>query len=248
MDLHKLVEVVNNLKDDTKYYGEYGKQWLSNSDINTLLNNPKQFRKPQQETKAMLEGRYFHTAMLEPEKLKDFTVLNLQSRNTKTYKEYVEQNDKEIYLLVKEVQHLSNVVKVMRSNKHMSKYIYDIDNMYEVPMVKELYGLQWKGKADIVCTDQLIDIKTTSDINKFKFSARKYNYDSQAYIYQELFGKPLVFYVIDKNTLDLGIYEPSPDFLERGKEKVEDAVHIYNRFFSDDATEDINQYVHYETL
>ena len=248
MDLHKLVEVVNNLKDDAKYYGEYGKQWLSNSDINTLLNNPKMFRKPQLETKPMIEGRYFHTAMLEPEKLKDFTVLNLQSRNTKTYKEYVEENDKQIYLLVKEVQHLAKVVEVMRSNKEMSKQIYHPDNMYEVPMVKEFFGLQWKGKADIVCNDKLIDIKTTSDINKFKFSARKYNYDSQAYIYQELFGKPLVFYVVDKNTYDLGIYEPSADFLDRGKEKVEDAVIIYNRFFDVDYTEDINQYVHYETL
>ena len=109
-------------------------------------------------------------------------------------------------------------------------------------------GLDWKGKADIVCQDKLIDLKTTSDINKFKYSARKYNYDSQAYIYQELFGLPLEFYVVDKTTYQLGIFTPTEEFLEKGKEKVEDAVFIYNTFFSENAVEDINQIIIHETL
>ena len=29
-----------------------------------------------------------------------------------------------------------------------------------------------------------------------------YNYDSQAYIYQQLFDKPVKFYIIDKKTLN----------------------------------------------
>lgn len=251
MELINLIEVVNNLKDDSKYYGTYGKQWLSNSDIGTLLKNPKNFRKPQQETKAMIEGRYFHTAMLEPHKLDDFVCLTLASRNTKAYKDYVAANDKEIYLLAKEVQSLNIIVDVMKNNHKMRNAIYDKSNFYEVPMVKEIGGVKWKGKADIVCKDQLIDIKTTSDISKFKFSARKYNYDSQAYIYQQLFGKPLVFYVIDKLTQDLGIYEPSSDFLNYGEEKVMKAIEVYNTFYNEEGPHmlaDINQYVHYETL
>tara|TARA_R110000751_G_scaffold16235_1_gene51601 strand:- start:3030 stop:3785 length:756 start_codon:yes stop_codon:yes gene_type:complete len=251
MELLNLIEVVNNLKDDSKYYGTYGKQWLSNSDISTLLKNPKNFRKPQQETKAMLEGRYFHTAMLEPDKIKDFMCLTVASRNTKAYKEYVEDNDKEIYLLAKEVEYLNKLVNVMKSNNEMNNAIYNPNNYYEVPMIKEIGDLKWKGKADIVCKDKLIDIKTTSDISKFKFSARKYNYDSQAYLYQQLFGKPLVFYVIDKLTHDLGIYEPSIDFLNHGKEKVEKAIEIYNTFFNENGPHmlsDINQYIHYEIL
>lgn len=249
MEFFDLVEVINKLKDDSLYYGDYGKQWLSNSDIGTLINNPKQFRKPQEETKAMIEGRYFHTAMLEPHKLDDFIVLDLASRNTKAYKEYVLNNDKKIYLLIKEVQNLNTIVEVMKSNTVMMLNIYNKKNYFEVPMIKEICGIEWKGKADIVCADQLIDIKTTSDISKFKFSARKYNYDSQAYVYQQLFGKPLVFYVIDKLSHDLGIYEPSHDFLERGREKVEQAVEIYNKFYGPESDpKKITQYIHYETL
>ena len=64
---------------------------------------------------------------------------------------------------------------------------------------------------------------STSDINKFKWSAREYNYDSQAYIYEQLFGKPLIFLVIDKQKHSLGMFEPTQEFLERGERKVEQA-------------------------
>ena len=58
------MEVLNLLKDDSHYYGELGRQYLSNSDIITLLNDPKNFREEKPMSKAMLIGRYFHTAML----------------------------------------------------------------------------------------------------------------------------------------------------------------------------------------
>ena len=33
-------EIINRLKNDEDYYGSFGKQYLSNSDIQTLLSNP----------------------------------------------------------------------------------------------------------------------------------------------------------------------------------------------------------------
>ena len=33
-------EIIEKLRDDENYYGEYGRQYLSNSDIRALLNNP----------------------------------------------------------------------------------------------------------------------------------------------------------------------------------------------------------------
>ena len=125
---------------------------------------------------------------------------------------------------------------------------HDDSNQYEVPAVQEIMGVQWKGKADIVAEDILIDLKTTSNIKEFKYSARKYNYDSQAYIYQQLFDKPLVFYVVDKTTLQLGVYYPSDQFLNNGKDKVEKAVEIYNQFFIENAIDSIDDYIHRETL
>ena len=36
-------EIIEKLKDDKEYYGGVGKQYLSNSDIGALLNNPKEY-------------------------------------------------------------------------------------------------------------------------------------------------------------------------------------------------------------
>ncbi len=63
-----------------------------------------------------------------------------------------------------------------------------------------------------------------------------------------LFNKPLVFCVIDKNTEQLGVFSTTDTFLDKGREKVEKAVEVYNKFFGKEATEDINQYFLNEEL
>jgi hypothetical protein len=108
--------------------------------------------------------------------------------------------------------------------------------------------MDWKGKADIITNDYIIDLKTTSDINKFKWSAKAYNYDSQCYIYEQLFGKPLYFYVIDKETAQLGVFRPSEQFVKNGEAKVERAMEVYNKYFGPKATEDIDNHFINETL
>ena len=58
----------------------------------------------------------------------------------------------------------------------------------------------------------------------------------------------MVFYVVDKTTFELGIYHPSQAFLMGGKEKVEKAIEVYNKFYSKDAEEDIENYIIKEIL
>ena len=169
----------------------------------------------------------------------------MKSRNTKAYKEY---SNGSIVLLQKEVDEIISLTKTMLGNLDFFDMIKEKDNSYEVPMIKEIKGVMWKGKADIVNEHVLIDLKTTSDIKKFKWSAREYNYDSQAYIYEQLFGKPLIFLVIDKLSNSLGIFEPTVEFLERGEKKVEEAISVYNKFFSEDSKEDVNTYYINEQL
>ena len=235
-------EVLNRLRDDEQYYGSFGKQYLSNSDIGILLTNPKQFRVPQEDNVNFHKGRYFHQLILEPEKAKETEFVDIGSRNTKLYRELIESHKQDIVMLEKEGQEIRDCVDTMMGNFPFFEGIRQEGCEYEVPAIKEIEGLLWKGKADIVCPDKLIDLKSTSNIKDFKWSARKYNYDSQCYIYQELFGKPLVFYVVDKITKMLGIYHPSPDFLERGKNKVVEAVKVYKKFYGSDSKLDINEF------
>jgi len=220
------------LRDDANYYGDFGKQYLSNSDIGTLLKDP----------------RYFHQLILEPSKAENIEYVTASTRTTKVYKEYCLNKGIHYALLESEVEEVQKLVTKMLSNYTFFDDIRNEGNEYEVPAVGKICGQMWKGKADIVHPDMLIDLKTTSNIDDFKWSARRYNYDSQAYIYQSLFNKPLVFYAIEKGTGRLGIYRPTTEFLERGEDKVERAVEVYKKFFAENAKENINDYYIEEEL
>ena len=104
---------------------------------------------------------------------------------------------------------------------------------YEEPRITKLFGQMWKGKADVVNHEEklVIDLKTTGDIDKFNWSASKFNYDSQAYIYSKLFGYEMLFIVIDKETHQIGLYDCSPQFYERGEDKVRRACDAYELFY-----------------
>jgi len=242
------IDTLVRLKDDNEYYGAFGRKFISNSDIGTLLKNPMQFRVPRPDNPVFAIGRYFHQLILEPEKAKEVTSLNVSSRNTKVYKEYLKETGKPMSLLDKEVEATQQLVDRMKMNYDFFDGIYKDGNRFEVPAVTKILGVDFKGKADIECDDCLIDLKTTADIYKFKYSAYSYNYDSQCYIYQVLFGKPLKFYVIDKNTLLMGIFSPSEEFVERGKDKVYRAIKVYERFFAKDAPDDVQDFFIEETL
>lgn len=241
-------EILDALSDDNEYYNGVGRKFLSNSDIEALLTNPHDFKKPKGDNKSFAEGRYFHQLLIEPEKAAETPFVDVASRNTKTYKEFCEEHNFEYVLLWKEIEKIRELAQTMKSNITFFDEIYRDGNQYEVPAIGEIAGEMWKGKADIVTDDSIIDLKTTSDINKFKYSAKSYNYDSQCYLYQELFGKPLVFFVIDKVTGQLGIFEPTQNFVNGGRAKVERAVEIYRKYFGEDPEDDIRNYFIFDSL
>ena len=232
-------EILEKLRNDEHYYGEYGQQFLSNSDISTLLKNPKNLRKPRPSSPAFLVGGYFHTAILEPDKLNRFKIIKATTRNTKKYKEI---SDGEICLLQHEVDKIALMTETMMSNDvcHdlIKPLLAEVD--YEEPRVAKIFGNMWKGKADIINHEEklVIDLKTTADIDKFRWSASKYNYDSQAYIYSTLFGYEMVFLVIDKESMQIGLFDCSPEFYKSGEDKVRRASDAYDLFYK---TEDFDQ-------
>ena len=239
-------EVLDRLKNDEDYYGKFGKQYLSNSDIGTLFKNPLDLGKPTEKTVPMLIGGYLHTCILEPEKLHTFKIVEASSRNTKAYKEI---SQGELILLQHEVDRIELLRDTILANDICRDLIKADGNEYEVPAITELFDNQWKGKADIINHNEnlIIDIKTTSDIDGFKWSAKKYNYDSQAYIYRHLFGYEFIFIAIDKTSYKINIFECSDQFYQNGEYKVEKASHIYDLFYKTDGF-DPKQYLETNTL
>lgn len=234
------MEITEILKDDYEYYNGLGRQYLSNSDIGVLLTNPMNYRKKRADSKELELGKYFHHAILEPHKASETLFCDTSTRTTKEYKSFCESKNRDYVLLKKEIEEIDQLVNTIKGNMTFFDLIYNECNEYEKPAVGELFGVMWKGKADIVGCDVVLDIKTTSDIQAFKYSAYKYNYDSQAYIYTTLFDcSSMVFLVADKVTGQLGIFEASANFINSGRAKVEKAVSVYNKYFGPNSEDNV---------
>jgi hypothetical protein len=233
-------EILEKLKDDKHYYGEFGQNFLSNSNISTLLSNPLLLRAKQEPNVNFAIGGYFHTMILEPDKLEKYKIIDATTRNTNKYKEL---SDGEICLLQHEVDKIELMRDKLLSNKICKELIQGFNVDYETPGITSVNDVMWKGKADILNHDEglIIDLKTTSDISSFPYSAKKYNYDSQAYIYKKLFGYDLIFMAIDKQTNQIGIFDCSENFLRNGEDKVLRAIDAYTLFYK---TEDFDPQQH----
>ena len=262
-------KILKKLQKDSEYYGKFGKQFLSASNIRQLLYKPTDFNKSEK-TLPLLQGRYFHTKILEPEKIDTIPVFNASSRTTNAFKQYkIEQQlDQYDVLLTKEKEVLDDLVDKMLSNWTVFDLIYGVNTEYEVPNIKEIHGHMFKGKCDVLVHEPfeleiehdgqtfimdypdgaVVDLKTSSDIFKFRHSCSAYCYNSQAYIYQQLFGKPFVFVAIGKNDGLLKVFPTSQEFIDKGEDNVKKAIKVYEKFFSNDAPCDINDYIYTEVL
>jgi hypothetical protein len=242
-------DIIEKLKDDNEYYNGIGLEFISNSDIKLIIESPRTFdlikRNPnlRVHTTPMVLGNFLHTAILEPHKVDDkFIVVDASSRATKRYKEMANETTKNC-LLINEYNNMMACAERLTNHEDVKPFLV---GEKEVPNVGTIFNHNFKCKADIWNpeTNTIIDIKTTSDINNFNYSARKYYYNSQAYIYRKLFNaENFVFVVVDKSSQDIGIFETSEEFVEAGQEKVQQAINVYDRYFSKDSIESVQDYI-----
>ena len=244
--------IIKKLKDDKHYYGKFGNQFLSNSDIEALTTEPRQFQAPKKDGEAFVKGRYFHQLILEKNKAKSFPIVDTTSRSTKVYKDYVKDNKLDYALLTKDAELIREQVDYTLSDLTFFDLVNDPTARYEVPMVGEIKGVLWKGKADILTDKYVLDLKTSSDVFKFKRNAPFYFYHTQAFIYQTLFNRPVVFLVtgktpkLDKDNnryFDLGIFPVSEETMGMAEEKVEQAVASYHKWFAPASTDNIDNFI-----
>ena len=226
----KKKEILARLKNDEDYYGDFGNQYLSNSHVGKLIKDPLRAFEQSKPSPAFLVGGYFHTCILEPGKINKYKVVKSSTRNTKEYKDV---SGGELCLLQHEVDTIELMREKVMSNDICKDLIQGPQTEYEQPGIINMFDNNWKGKADIINHNEklVIDLKTTADIDKFQWSASKYNYDSQAYIYSKIFGYEMLFIVIDKATHKIGVFDCSPEFYKRGEDKVCKASEAYDLFY-----------------
>jgi hypothetical protein len=236
-------EILELMLDDKFYYDYLGKAALSSSSIKLLLDSPKKYKYVteygSQESNALEDGWLFHTCILEPEVFEKQIFVDVQSKNTKAYKLAKEEHGK--VFTMKEKNDAERLADAFLRNEHALQLITNCE--FEVPAIKMIHGYAFRGKADVLDSYRIVDLKTTSDLKAFPYAARKYGYDVQVYLYSQLFNKPyeeFKFIAIDKGSLDIGIYDVSEEFYNSGKEKVTKAIETFETFFINGA--DIDSY------
>ena len=236
-------EILANMYDDSFYYGYLGQNALSSSSIKTLLSSPKTYyfttKYGSGETQALRDGKLFHTMILEPEKLNDIIFVEAATKASKEYK-LAKETGKEVYTNT-EKKAAERLCDALLRNEAVKEYLIKAE--YEVPQIAMIDGIPIRAKADILKGNTIIDLKTTTGIKDFRYSADKYSYDLQAWLYREMFGvENFVFVVIDKGSLDIAIFECSDEFYEKGKQKFEQGISNFKYFFQTDGV-DLDQYV-----
>ena len=236
-------ELLEKMNDDSFYYGYLSGAALSSSSLKLLLDSPKTYynvtKYGNEESQALRDGWLFHTSILEPEVFSSQIFVDVQSKNTKAYKEAVAEHGKVFTL--KEKNDAERMADAFLRNTKAVELIRDCQ--FEVPAIDNVLGFPFRGKADVLGKNRIVDLKSTSDIKAFPYSAKKFSYDVQCYLYAQLFNidyKDFVFLVLDKKSLDIAIYHCSEEFYHSGEQKVEKALEVYDTYFLQAA--DLDQY------
>ena len=241
-------EILELMKDVTFYYDYLGKAALSSSSIKLLLDSPKKYKYVTEygspSSQALRDGWLFHTCILESDVFNSQIFVDVQSKNTKAYKLAKEEHGK--VFTMKEKKDAERLADAFLRNEHALQLITDCE--FEVPAIGYITARSgnkypFRGKADVLDSYRIVDLKSTSDLKAFPYSSRKYGYMCQVYIYCELFNKPydtFKFCAVDKNSCDVGIYDISDEFYNLGKERVLDALDTYETFFINGA--DLDSY------
>lgn len=253
-DIKKTIEL---LRDDNNYYGEIGKQFLSASDIKTLVSTPDQYGVSLDEDTNLLKGTYLHRRLLQPELLDNMIIVDATTRTTKVYKEIVAEHTleglpKPIFLLKKETEELELLAMKAESNHEFVDALQSNMQPFEVeePMIGEVMGYWFKAKADRKNQHRgfIADIKTARSLSSFVSQFRAFGYHGTAYVYSKLFGMPVRFYVISKEDGRLGVYDVSEETLAAGEEYVRWGLEKLEMYYGSNPTESIEQYYEYKIV
>jgi hypothetical protein len=243
-------ELLNRMVDDSFYYGYLSKAALSSSASKDLLKSSKSYYKSlsrkQKETQALREGRLFHTLVLEPETIQHKYELVSNERRDASVRKIQSLADREVIL-----QKEYNFMKALMNNVVDCVDAFDLiqGGLAEVPAIGMINDIPFRGKADYLKSDHIVDLKTTVSLDGWLWTAKnKWHYDMQAYIYKELFNvSRFTFLVVEKISGEIAIFETTAESFESGRQKVQTVTDRYKRSFlnkneSEIRSEVYNQY------
>ena len=247
-DEFKVSDIIPKMYDDVFYYGYLGQHALSSSSCKKLIESPKAYATSLTEgspdSQALRDGRLTHLCVLEPHRLDEFTFVD-GTKASKSFKLAAEELGKDLVYTNLELNKAQKIAEAVLANEEASALLSGCE--FEIPAIGDFMGLPFRGKADAKKGTTIIDLKTTANIHDFEYSAKKYSYDLQAALYLDLFdADDFIFLVVDKRTLDVGVYTITAGFIDSGLKKLQEATDAYKNYVMSDY--DLQQYTFYGEL
>lgn len=247
-DEFKVSDIIPKMYDDVFYYGYLGKHALSSSSCKKLIESPKSYSasltEPSSDSQPLRDGRLTHLCVLEPHRLEEFTFIE-GTKASKNFKLAAEELGRDLVYTNLELNKANKIAKAVLANEEAAGLLSGCE--FEIPAIGDFMGLPFRGKADAKKGRTIIDLKTTANINDFEYSAKKYSYDLQAALYLDLFdADDFIFLVVDKTSLDVGVYTITPEFIDSGLKKLQRATDAYKNYIMSDY--DLEQYTFYGEL
>jgi hypothetical protein len=240
-------ELIERMRDDDFYYGYCSKNMLSSSGIKLMSHSMKKFfwiDTYADNRQALRDGWLFHTAILEPDKFQKIIFTNTLTKGVE-YKELVAEHGQAKVFTKAEKNKAERLADAFYKNEKAVSLLRN--SKFEEPIAGEVDGFPFRGKADVLGKNIIVDLKTTRNINWFKKDAYEKGYDIQCYLYSNLFNvdfKNFIFLAIDKTTLDIGVWNCSEDFYNSGKTKMQSALELYKEKIIGKEKDEVKEFIY----
>lgn len=240
--------------DDNIYYSD--REYVSNSMLGKVRENPHLFAKWREgryeydSNRNFSVGRYFHTYLLEPDKIDNFHISSVKGANTLTFKKEVQEQQGKEVLTSYEGSMVQNMAYNVRSREKLAIIIDE--STKEIPYISEINEVPVKGKLDLelVMTKELVkelgfgwegmkvcgDLKSTGKpVSEFAKSARMYSYDRQAAMYSNISGADAFLFIPCEKSYPYtpAMFWAGDNFMSSGYRKLYTDLDFYKRLFID---------------
>jgi hypothetical protein len=251
------VGVYYDMPDD-EYHKQYAREehYYSSSQLKTMLEDPHKFHREyilgkkvpvtQATQDAFDIGQVFHTAILEPDKLKgSYVKFNGGQRRGKVWDDFKERHKGKIIL----TEGMFKDVKQLKKNFLASKLCKDnlAGGEYEVSFFINFHGIRIKVRTDCLNTAYITDPKSTRGyVHKpelIKKKIRDLNYDLSAALYVDVVNACIEFFDLDIPYIEKFYWifsskdkdQPAQlvdakNYLEMGRAKYMEAIRLIKKY------------------
>lgn len=231
-------------------------EYISYSDIKTILENPFEFLNKQEEVKSesMLLGSVIHSLILEKDNFfNDFLVMenvDLRTKDGKAKKQEAEVRAKNFNVTLIKQSLYDKALEVVNAFENSKAYnMFKCAGLAEASYFGEIEGKKCKCRPDFYMQNEniILDIKTTAKggamPDAFMKNIAKHKYYIQAALYTKLTGaKDFYFVAIETEApYMIGIYKLDNISLEFGMNEIRRAFSLIDNLdkFKDNIYKDV---------